>query len=298
MTKIDSHKVEFKKQVYEEEINYIEEEGKFFLKNARNKPFPLDVDDCCYECENNDNQNVLLICDECGFHCCHTYCCDPPLDFIPEEDWFCRFCEERRRRPAGRSSSRRNQSGRQSSERSNNNNINQNQRTTRRSAQNGGQSLLQRLFSIADRENNNLPDSDLIHEISSNHSVRSAESVDLDETTNQYQAEPRPARRLNRLQRNNRAVENPEEEEEEPARPRRLNRAASRIGEIEEEFNSNSEELPFSTARARRYASRNNPNQNSTRMNIENSPMNPEDLNQFRYSLRSHGRSNTYSRID
>lgn len=260
----------------------------------------LDVDDCCYECENNDNQNVLLICDECGFHCCHTYCCDPPLDFIPEEDWFCRFCEERRRRPTGRSSSRRNQNGRQTNERSNNN---QNQRTTRRSARNGGgQSLLQRLFSIANRENNHEPDSELIQEISSDHSAhRSAESVDLDETTNQYPAEPRPARRLNRLQRNNRAVENPEEddeEEEEPVRPRRLNRAASVIGEIEEEFNSNSEEPPFSTARSRRYATRNNPNQNSTRMNIETGPMNPDDLNQFRYSLRSHGRSNNYSRID
>ena len=255
------------------------------------------MDDCCYECGTNDDQNILLICDECGFHCCHTYCCNPPLDLIPEEDWFCRFCEENRRRPTARSSSRRTTNNNRNNERpATTERSNTSGRTTRSSTRNNnGQSLLQRLFSIADRQN----DSQLIQEISSH----SAESVDLDETTNQYQTESRrPTRRLNRLQRNTRNVqpsdEEEEVEEEEEVVPTRRNNRATRIGEIEEEFNSNLDDFTFSTARSRRYASRNNPNSNSNRMNIEtNNEMSMEDLNTFRYPLRSHGRSNP-TRID
>ena len=39
----------------------------------------------------------MLICDRCKFKCCHIYCCDPPLDKIPLEDWFCKFCLPRNR---------------------------------------------------------------------------------------------------------------------------------------------------------------------------------------------------------
>lgn len=46
----------------------------------------------CYVCGRGDNENVLLICDNCDFYCCHIYC-DPSLNnTIPEGDWFCRNC--------------------------------------------------------------------------------------------------------------------------------------------------------------------------------------------------------------
>ena len=37
----------------------------------------------------------MLLCDGCdkGFH---TYCVDPPIEVIPEGDWFCPECEEKR----------------------------------------------------------------------------------------------------------------------------------------------------------------------------------------------------------
>ena len=36
----------------------------------------------------------MLICDQCKFYCCHIYCCDPPLESVPEGDWICVFCQE------------------------------------------------------------------------------------------------------------------------------------------------------------------------------------------------------------
>lgn len=33
-----------------------------------------------------------MVCDNCNFFCCHTYCDIPKLDFVPEDDWICRFC--------------------------------------------------------------------------------------------------------------------------------------------------------------------------------------------------------------
>ena len=62
----------------------------------------IDTDEACYVCHEDENPDVLLICDHCQFHCCHIYCCSPPLQTIPEEDWICVFCnaaEERQNAP-------------------------------------------------------------------------------------------------------------------------------------------------------------------------------------------------------
>lgn len=36
----------------------------------------------------------MLVCDECNFFCCHTYCDKPKLENVPEDDWICIFCRE------------------------------------------------------------------------------------------------------------------------------------------------------------------------------------------------------------
>jgi len=71
---LDTIPVVFKQQVYEDE-NLLEE-----------------MDDNCYECENGDDDAHLLVCDNCGFFCCHTYCCVPAYETVPLEDWYCKFC--------------------------------------------------------------------------------------------------------------------------------------------------------------------------------------------------------------
>ena len=52
----------------------------------------IEMDENCYECENGDDDAHLLVCDRCGFFCCHTYCCVPAFETVPLEDWYCKFC--------------------------------------------------------------------------------------------------------------------------------------------------------------------------------------------------------------
>jgi topoisomerase (DNA) II binding protein 1 len=54
-------------------------------------------DIACEVCCSCDRGEDMLICgDECGSVGCgagiHIDCCDPPLESIPEEDWFCPTC--------------------------------------------------------------------------------------------------------------------------------------------------------------------------------------------------------------
>uniref|UniRef100_A0A803M7K8 BRCT domain-containing protein n=1 Tax=Chenopodium quinoa TaxID=63459 RepID=A0A803M7K8_CHEQI len=53
----------------------------------------------CQVCGSTDRGEVMLVCgDESGSTGCgigtHIDCCDPPLESIPEEDWFCPKCTE------------------------------------------------------------------------------------------------------------------------------------------------------------------------------------------------------------
>lgn len=50
------------------------------------------ADSFCYMCEESNCMNVLLVCDSCVRKCCHIFCLEPPLEFIPEGDWYCDFC--------------------------------------------------------------------------------------------------------------------------------------------------------------------------------------------------------------
>ena len=46
----------------------------------------------CEICNSSNHGKVMLICDQCnrGFH---SYCLEPPLRFIPKDDWFCPECK-------------------------------------------------------------------------------------------------------------------------------------------------------------------------------------------------------------
>ena len=55
-----------------------------------------DDDVICIKCKRGDDACVLLLCD--GLACTtppvalHTYCCNPPLAELPEDEWFCDTC--------------------------------------------------------------------------------------------------------------------------------------------------------------------------------------------------------------
>jgi len=56
-------------------------------------------DICCLICGSHDREEVMLICgDEAGTTGCgigtHIDCCNPPLEAVPEGDWFCPKCSE------------------------------------------------------------------------------------------------------------------------------------------------------------------------------------------------------------
>lgn len=55
-------------------------------------PQQSEFDDvACMTCSRGDSEDLLLLCEGCD-NACHTFCCEPPLDGIPDSDWFCRTC--------------------------------------------------------------------------------------------------------------------------------------------------------------------------------------------------------------
>lgn len=50
------------------------------------------ADDYCYACNRRSDYNYLLICEMCDTKCCHSFCLDPPLQYVPMEKWYCDFC--------------------------------------------------------------------------------------------------------------------------------------------------------------------------------------------------------------
>ena len=101
--------------------------------------FLIKGDELCYECDSNENTYLLLVCDSCKYYCCHTYCLDPPLNYIPEEEWICYFCQMESSRSFtfnlhsffNNSTNRRNNNGNQNNSRNNRNPRNNNNRGAR-----------------------------------------------------------------------------------------------------------------------------------------------------------------------
>lgn len=52
---------------------------------------PLD-EGGCFVCKRNNKQDLILLCDGCDGEY-HTFCVDPPLRKIPDDEWFCHKCK-------------------------------------------------------------------------------------------------------------------------------------------------------------------------------------------------------------
>ena len=65
------------------------------VKNEEMSDWVLDLAENCYVCRGSDNDELLLVCDQCNYNLCHTYCCG--LSGIPENEWYCSECIEERR---------------------------------------------------------------------------------------------------------------------------------------------------------------------------------------------------------
>lgn len=48
----------------------------------------------CLVCRSSEREEVMLLCDRCDASI-HTYCLRPPLEHVPEGDWFCPQCATR-----------------------------------------------------------------------------------------------------------------------------------------------------------------------------------------------------------
>ncbi|XP_060174674.1 BRCT domain-containing protein At4g02110-like [Lycium barbarum] len=69
-------------------------------------------DIACQVCGSPDREEVMLICgDESGSRGCgigmHVDCCDPPLECVPEEDWFCPECSKNKSNTSTKRKSRK-----------------------------------------------------------------------------------------------------------------------------------------------------------------------------------------------
>ncbi|KAI8381139.1 acyl-CoA N-acyltransferase [Radiomyces spectabilis] len=45
----------------------------------------------CFVCHRKDEEDKIVFCSLCD-RGCHTFCCDPPLQAIPDDDWHCSIC--------------------------------------------------------------------------------------------------------------------------------------------------------------------------------------------------------------
>lgn len=53
------------------------------------------TDEKCYVCSEVGDTTKLLVCDHCNFLVCHNSCLPEPIDWIPEEDFYCKDCCEK-----------------------------------------------------------------------------------------------------------------------------------------------------------------------------------------------------------
>ena len=49
-------------------------------------------DEECCRCRESKLDFLMLVCDACNKTCCHIFCLNPPLEYVPDDDWFCDEC--------------------------------------------------------------------------------------------------------------------------------------------------------------------------------------------------------------
>lgn len=88
--RIDGKKVQPKKMYDEDEE--ADSNEQVIIEGSKFKSYS--ADEVCYVCNQVGDTSTLLVCDHCNFKCCHTGCLDKPIDWIPEEDFYCKDCCE------------------------------------------------------------------------------------------------------------------------------------------------------------------------------------------------------------
>lgn len=81
------------------------EDERFMMSNGKGRPVAPNCEDCednpkskcrscgCKICAGKEEENTLLICDECD-DMCHMKCLTPPLLELPQEThWYCPECK-------------------------------------------------------------------------------------------------------------------------------------------------------------------------------------------------------------
>lgn len=78
--------------IYHGNPDDLKEEAEPPCKKCKNDP-DKDCNECgCVECKKKDHPEVTLMCDQCEYYY-HTYCLDPPLEKVPDDDWYCPQCK-------------------------------------------------------------------------------------------------------------------------------------------------------------------------------------------------------------
>ena len=86
-------KVEFKKIIYwdsdNKQVKKVKKR-KFKYEEEEEEPWLRNCAENCMVCGKFNDEHLLLVCDNCSYNICHTYCAG--LDLIPDEDWLCSQC--------------------------------------------------------------------------------------------------------------------------------------------------------------------------------------------------------------
>jgi len=147
-------------------------------------------------------------------------------------------------------------------------------RRVTRSSTRGGQSLLERLFEIVDDDDSYEHDSMIEDE--ANHTNTLEEDIEEIEVHTRHSRNPRRNRRLTTLR--NISRNTPERQVSN-----RRNTRASGVGILEEDFETSFDDIDSEVQETRSTRTRRN----------QNTRMNAEDLNEFRYPLRRYDRTNS-----
>lgn len=86
----------------ERSFAHLQARAEEIVEDLMTPPDDNSNDIACQVCGSRDRAEVMLMCgDESGSVGCgtgtHIDCCDPPLEDVPEDDWFCHKCSESRR---------------------------------------------------------------------------------------------------------------------------------------------------------------------------------------------------------
>jgi len=88
-------KVEFKKIIYwdsdNKQVKKVKKR-KFKYEEEEEEPWLRNCAENCMVCGKCNDEHLLLVCDNCSYNICHTYCAG--LDLIPDEDWMCSECNK------------------------------------------------------------------------------------------------------------------------------------------------------------------------------------------------------------